>query len=124
MSKARIHVLRNENDYNTALVEYESYFDREPRPGSIDADRFELLGVLLERYEADQYPLPMVDPVDAILFAMERKGLGQSDLAELLGSRSRASEILGRKRDLTTDQMRKLSKEWKVPAAALLSVYA
>ena len=124
MSKVRIHVLRDENDYNAALVEYEGYFDREPRPGSADADRFEVLGVLLERYETERYAMPMTDPVEAVRFAMDRQGLGQSDLADLLGSRSRASEFLSRKRDLTIDQMRKISLAWGVPAQALLSVYA
>ena len=60
------------------------------------------------------------DPVDAIKYRMEQAGLGQADLARLLGSRSRASEIMRRKRSLTMEQALKLNEEWKIPAEALL----
>lgn len=118
----RIRILRSEDDYAAALAEYEGYFDNEPEPGSEAGDRFELLGVLIERYEDEHFPMPRIDAVEAIRFAMDRKGYDQSDLATLLGSRSRASEILNRKRRLTLEQIRKLVSEWSIPAATLVSV--
>ena len=87
----KIGIIRNEVGYAEALAEFETYFDNEPEAGSDAGDRFELLGLLLAKYEEERFALPRTGPVEAIRFAMDRKGLGQSDLAELLGSRSRAS---------------------------------
>lgn len=116
-----ISIIRDEAGYAAALAEFEAYFDKEPAVGSEDGDRFELLGLLLAKYEEERFPMPKTSPVEAIRFAMDRRGLGQSDLAELLGSRSRASEILSRRRELTLPQIRLLSKAWGVPAQALIA---
>ncbi|WP_238537065.1 helix-turn-helix domain-containing protein [Caulobacter sp. AP07] len=102
------------------MAEYESYFDHEPDAGGDGANRFELLGLLLAKYEEDHFPMPAASPVEAIRFAMERQGLNQSDLATLLASRSRASEILNGRRELTLPQIRLLSKAWRIPAQALI----
>lgn len=115
-----LHVIRSDEQYETYLAEYEAFFDREPKAGTAAADRFELLGLLLAKYEEARFPMDIGDPVEAIRFAMDRKGLGQSDLAELIGSRSRASEILNRRRDLSLAQIRLLSQAWGVPAQALV----
>ena len=115
-----VHILRDEADYQAALAAYEAYFENEPEPGSDAGDHFELLGLLLARYEEERFPITAADPVDAIRFAMDRLGLGQSDLAELLGSRSRASEVLNRRRELSIPQIRKLSKAWHIPVQALI----
>lgn len=117
---SKISIIRDEAGYASALAEYEAFFDSEPQVGSDDGDRFELLGLLLAKYEEDHFPTPSAGPVEAIRFAMDRQGLGQSDLAELLGSRSRASEILRGRRDLTLPQIRLLSKAWGIPVQALV----
>lgn len=116
-----ISIIRDEAAYAAAMAEFEAYFDNEPALGSEDGDRFELLGLLLAKYEEEHFPMPKTSPVEAIRFAMDRKGLGQSDLAELLGSRSRASEILSGRRDLTLPQIRLLSKAWGIPVQALIT---
>lgn len=116
-----ISIIHNEAAYAAAMAEFEAYFDNEPALGSEDGDRFELLGLLLAKYEEEHFPMPKTSPVEAIRFAMDRKGLGQSDLAELLGSRSRASEILSCRRDLTLPQIRLLSKAWGIPVQALIT---
>ena len=116
----KISIIRDEAAYAEALVEFEAYFDSEPEAGGDAGDRFELLGLLLAKYEEEHFPLPRTGPVEAIRFAMDRQGLGQSDLAELLGSRSRASEILNGRRELTLPQIRLLSKSWGIPAQALI----
>jgi antitoxin component HigA of HigAB toxin-antitoxin module len=117
----KISIIRDEAGYAEALASFEAYFDNEPDVGSADGDRFELLGLLLARYEEEHFPLPKAGPVEAIRFAMDRQGLGQSDLAELLGSRSRASEILNGRRELTLPQIRLLAKTWGIPAQALIA---
>ena len=117
----KISIIRNEAGYAEALAEFETYFDNEPEAGSDAGDRFELLGLLLAKYEEERFPLPRTGPVEAIRFAMERQGLVQSDLAELLGSRSRASEILNGRRELTLPQIRLLAKSWGIPAQALIA---
>ncbi|MET3664282.1 transcriptional regulator [Caulobacter sp. 1776] len=115
-----IKIIRDEAGYLAALAAFEAFFDNEPEAGSDEGDRFELLGLLLAKYEEDQYPMPATGPAEAIRFAMDRKGLGQSDLAALLGSRSRASEILNGRRGLTLPQVRLLSKSWNIPVQALI----
>ena len=115
----RLRPLRTEADFETALAEYERYFDHEPEPGSEAADRFELLGVLLARYEEEHYPVEPEDPVEALTHVMEAKGKSQSDLAALIGA-PRASEILARKRGLSLDHVRKIRAEWGVPADVLI----
>lgn len=114
------HLLRTEADYEAALAEIDRLLDDEPSQGSPAGDRLEMLIMLISKYEDEHHPMPQGDPVDAIRFAMERKGLGQADLAQLLRSRSRASEILARKRDLTIEQIRLLWSEWGIPPAVLI----
>lgn len=116
-----LHLIRDQATYQAYLAEYEGYFDTEPAPGTPAADRFELLGLLLMRYEDENAPVADVSPVDAIRFTMERRGYDQTDLGQLLGSRSRASEILSGRRALTLAQIRRLSSEWHIPADLLIA---
>ena len=118
---SKISIIRDEAAYAEALAAFEAYFDNEPAAGSDEGDRFELLGLLLAKYEEERFPIPRTGPVEAIRFAMDRQGLDQSDLAELLGSRSRASEILNGRRALTLAQIRMQSKAWGIPAQALIA---
>jgi HTH-type transcriptional regulator / antitoxin HigA len=123
MRKMDIKPLRSERDYDWALSEIEQYFVREPRRGTAEADRFDVLAALIEAYETKHWPIEPPDPIEAIRYRMEQTGLGQADFARLIGSRSRASEILNRRRLLTMEQAWKLHKEWKIPAEALLRPY-
>lgn len=118
--KMAIRPIRTEADYDWALKEIEPYFEREPKRGAPEADRFDVLATLIEAYEAKHWPIGPPDAVEAIRFRMGQTGLGQADLARLLGSRSRASEILRRKRPLTLEQAWKLHREWHIPAESLL----
>ena len=118
-----VRPIRTEADLDWALAEVQRYFDTPPLPGSPEADRFEVLSTLIEAYEDEHYPIPLLDPVEAIRGYLEISGRTQADLATLLGSRSRASEILNRKRALTMEMAQKLNREWGVPAEALLQPY-
>jgi HTH-type transcriptional regulator/antitoxin HigA len=115
-----IRPIKTESDYDWALHEIERYFEKEPAPGSKAAARFDVLAALIEAYEARIWAIEAPDPVSAIKEVMETRSLKQADLAKLIGSRSRASEILHRKRGLTMEQAWKLHQEWHIPAEALL----
>lgn len=111
--------IRSEADFDAALAEYEGYFEKEPKPDTEEAYRFEVLGLLLAKYEQERYPLAPQDSVEALTEIMATKGKTQSDLAALLGA-PRASEILSRKRSLSLDQVRRLRSAWGVPADVLI----
>src|SRR5690349_12980675 len=103
-----IRPLRTEVDYEWALTEIGPYFAREPVAGSPEADRFDVLAALIAEYERRHWPIDPPDPAAAIRARMEQAAYTQADLARLLGSRSRASEILSGRRALTMEQARRL----------------
>ncbi len=115
-----IRPLRTEADYDWALAEIEPYFTNPPPVDTAAAERFDVLAALIELYETHHWPIEPPDPVDAIRARMELSDYSQADLARLLGSRSRASEILARRRGLTMEQAYRLHREWHIPAEALI----
>jgi HTH-type transcriptional regulator/antitoxin HigA len=120
MARKLIRPLRNENDYEAALDDIERYFDHAPKLGTRDADRFDLLALVIDDYEKKHWPIDPPDSVDAIRYRMETGGFSQADLGRLLGSRQRASDILARKRRLTKRMAWTLHREWDIPAEALI----
>lgn len=118
-----IRPIVTEADYDWALAEVEQYFEREPVPGTPEAARFDVLSALIENYEAKHWSIEAPDPIEALRFRMEQAGYTQADLARLLGSRSRASELLARKRGLSMEQAYKLFQEWRIPAEILIRPY-
>ena len=117
-----VPVIRNENDLTAVLRDIDTLWQAEP--GSEDADKLDALTCLVSAYEDRHYVLPKVSGLDVLKFCMEQNNRTQTDLARLLGSRSRASEILSGRRALTLEQIRTLAKEWHIPAAALLEIKA
>jgi HTH-type transcriptional regulator/antitoxin HigA len=91
--------------------------------GSPQADRREVLVALVTAYEASHEPIDLPEPIEAIDAHMAERGLGQADLARLLGSRSLASAILNRKRPMSLTVIRKLAKEWDIPTDILVQPY-
>ncbi len=118
-----IRPLHTPADYEWAVKEIEPYFKDVPVPGTDAADRFDVLSVLIEKFEDTSFPVPHVDPVEVLEFAIESTGKTQTELATILGSTSRASEILNRRRKLTLDMIRKINAEWKIPIDALTDDY-
>ena len=116
-----IKPIRNEADHEAALQRIEAIFGAEP--GTDDGDELDILLVLVERFEELHYPIDAPDPIEFLEYLMELHGARQPDLARLLGSRSRASEILNRKRPLTLDQIRKICAAWQVPVEPLIREY-
>ena len=116
-----IRPIKTDADYEAALAEIERLFDASP--GTPEGDRLELLTTLVEAYEDKHYDIPAPDPVEAILYHMESRGLTRKDLEPHVGSRARVSEILNRKRPLTLNMIRKLYTGLGISADVLIIPY-
>ena len=117
-----IRPIRTDADHEAALAEIERLWGADP--DTEDGARLDVLLALAERYEEEHFQIPEADPVDVIKFVMEQNGYSQKDLAEVLGSKSRASEILNRQRELSLDHIKKLNRVWHIPAELLLGQFA
>src|SRR5450631_598989 len=111
MAKKMIRPIRTETEFDQALDEIERYFESEPKPGTPEADRFDLLALIVEDYERKHWPIDPPETIDAIRYRMETGGYTQADLGRLLGSRQRASDFLMKKRPLTMRMAWKLYRE-------------
>lgn len=116
-----IKPIKTEKDYDWALERVNALFDA--KPNTDEGDELDILVTLIEKYEKIHYLIPEPDPIEAIKFAMEQRGLTDADLGNLLNSRSRVSEIFKRKRALTIKQIRVLTKELQIPASILIKEY-
>ena len=92
-------------------------------PGTSQGDELEVLGMLIDKYEQEHYPIDFPDPIEAIKFRMEQLGYSQSDLANVVGLKSRASEILNKKRKLTLEMIRNLHDTLNIPTDVLIQSY-
>lgn len=115
-----IRPIRTKADYQSALREVSAYFDHEPKPGTPEGDRFEVLLTLVEAYEAKHYPIDLPDPVEAIKFRMEQGGLTPKDLVPAIGRLNRVYEILARKRPLSLNMIWRLHEKFGIPAESLI----
>src|SRR5574340_1320315 len=113
-----IKPIRSEADYEAALAEVDRLWGAEP--GTPDGDRFEVLFTLVEAYEEKQFPILPPDPVEAIKYYMESRGLDRRDLEKYIGPSGRVSEVLSRKRPLTLAMIRRLNKGLGIPAEILI----
>jgi HTH-type transcriptional regulator / antitoxin HigA len=116
-----IRPIRSDADYRAALGEVERRWEAEP--GTLEGDRIDVLSTLIEAYEAQHHPIAAPDPIAAILFMMEQRGLSRRDLEPAIGSRGRVSEILNRKRPLTLPMVRTLSALLSIPTDVLVQPY-
>jgi HTH-type transcriptional regulator/antitoxin HigA len=116
-----IKPIKTEEDYLQALERLEVIFDS--KLGTAEGDELEILGILIDQYEQEHFPIDLPDPIDAIKFRMEQMGYNQNDVAIIIGSRSRASEILNRKRKLSLDMIRQLHANLKIPTEVLIQNY-
>lgn len=113
-------IIKTEAQYREYLAEVERLAGSDPDADSREGARLELLAKLVEDYEQSVYAFEQPDPIDAILFRMEQQGLRQRDVAEVLGGKNRASEVLARKRPLTLPMIRALSDRLKIPSEVLI----
>lgn len=113
--------IRSQGDYLKALKRLEQIFDA--KFGSAEGDELEILSILIDDYERKNFPVEMPDPIEAIKFRMDQLGMKPKDLAEAVGYKSRASEILNRKRKLSLAMIRKLSSMLNIPTEVLIQEY-
>jgi HTH-type transcriptional regulator / antitoxin HigA len=113
-------IIKTEAEHKAYLAEVERLAADDPAVGSHEGDRLELLAKLVEDYEKDRYRFARPDPISAIRFRMEEKGLRQKDLAPLLGGKNRVSEVLSGRRPLTVQMIRELSESLSIPADLLI----
>lgn len=116
-----IKAIKTEKDYNEAMERLETLFDA--KKGTPEGDELEVIGILIDQYEKEHFPIGMPDPIEAIKFRMEQLGYNQTDLANIVGLKSRASEILNRKRKLSLEMIRQLHDRLNIPTDVLIQVY-
>ncbi|MCX6250490.1 MAG: helix-turn-helix domain-containing protein [Bacteroidetes bacterium] len=114
-----IKPIKTEKDYNEAIQRIEKLWG--VKKNSPNGDELDLLCTIVEAYEMKHFPILPPDPIDAIIFRMEQMNMTKSDMAKYLGSQSRVSEILTRKRQLTLKMVKSLYKGLKIPAEILLA---
>jgi HTH-type transcriptional regulator/antitoxin HigA len=117
-----IKPINNETDYEFSLSRLEEIFDA--KKGTKEGDELEILSILIDKYEEEHFPIGMPDPIEAIKFRMEQMGMKQKDLAEVVGLKSRVSEILNKKRRLTLEMIRKISHQLHIPTDVLIQEYS
>ena len=116
-----IKPIRTEADYETALEEIERLWGA--AYGSPEGDKLDVLVTLVEAYEEKHHPIPPPDPIEAILHHIESQGLSRRELEPYIGSRTRVSEILNRKRPLTLNMIRKLKSGLGISVEVLIQPY-
>ena len=116
-----IKPIQTEEDYERALEMLEPIFHA--RPGTPEGDQAEILTILINKYEEENFPIPYPDPVEAIKIRMENLGMNRQQLGKLVGHKQRASDILNRRRKLTLDMIRVLSSNLNIPLEVLTQDY-
>jgi HTH-type transcriptional regulator / antitoxin HigA len=115
---SQIKPIRSEEDYEAAVAEVERLWGA--RSGTPEGDRLDVLATLIDDYESEHDPIDPPDPIEAIKFRMEQQGLTRKDLEKILGSRTRVSEVLGRKRGLSISMIRALHRKLGISADVLI----
>jgi HTH-type transcriptional regulator/antitoxin HigA len=116
-----IKPIKSESDYRLALKRLEEVFDAQL--GTPESDEADILGLMVDEYEKKHYPIESPDPIEAIKIRMEEMELKQIDLISEIGGKSRVSEILNRKRKLTVDMIRNLTKRLNLSPGLLITDY-
>ena len=113
-----VRPIRSPADYKAALAEVERLWGA--NLGTSDGDRLDILATLIDVYEADHYPMDPPDPIEAIKFRMEQRGLTRRDLEGIIGTRTRIAEVLNRKRGLSIEMIRRLHDSLGISAEVLI----
>lgn len=116
-----IKVIKTEEEYEQALERLNQIFHA--TPDTPEGDEAEVLSILIEKYEEEHYPIEAPDPIEAIKFRMEQMDMSKQDLAEVIGYKSRVSEIFSRKRKLTLRMIRNLHEKLNIPYESLMADY-
>ena len=116
--------IRTKKDYKAALDRIYILMQKDLEVNSKEYDELDLLSILVEQYESKNFPIELPDPIEAIKFRLEQLNLKPSDLVTILGSKSRVSEILNRKRKLSLSMIRVLHNKLNIPASSLITDYS
>lgn len=119
-----IRPLHDEDDYKVALARVSELVDLDPEPDTPDGDELEVLSILVERYEADHFPMELPDPIEAIRFRMDQSGLTIADMRPYIGPPNRVYEVLNGTRPLSLGMIRRLHEGLDIPAEVLIRVAA
>lgn len=115
--------IKNEQQYEETLMKVYTLLQKDLKPDSTESDELEILSILVKEYEDEHYALTKPNPLEAIRFRMEQMNMSEADLSEILGARSRKSEILSGKRKLSLSMIRKLKEKLNIPAEVLIQAY-
>ena len=118
-----LNPIRTKKDYKTALDRIYLLMQKELKVNSEEYNELEIISILVENYENNKFNIEKPDPVEAIKFRLEQLNMNNSDLVKIIGSKSRTSEILNRKRKLSLSMIRSLNKQLNIPASSLISEY-
>lgn len=115
--------IKNNRQYEDALARVYTLMQKDLRPDSKDSDELEILSILIKEYENKHFPMPAPNPIEAIKFRLDQMNISEADLSDILGYRSRKSEILSGKRKLSLAMIRKLNESLHIPAEVLIQAY-
>lgn len=115
--------IKTEDQYNDALARVYELMQLEIAENTPESDELEILSILVKEYEIEHYPIPSPNPLAAIKFRLDQMGLSEKELGEILGYRSRKSEILSGKRKLSLAMIRRLNEVLHIPAEVLIQAY-
>ena len=119
--RMKIKILKTEGDYNRALKRVDVLFDA--KPNTVEGEEFELLVLLIDKYEEEHYAIDLPHPIEAIKFRMEQMGLKQKDIVSCFGDKSKVSDVLNLKRKLNLNYIRNLHQKLHIPLDALVTDY-
>ena len=119
-----VRAIRNDETYRATLARVSDLIDLDPAPDSAEGEELEILGTLVQAYEAKHYPISLPDPIEAIKFRMEQDGITIKDLEPIIGKSNRVYEVLARKRPLTLGMIRRINANLGIPATVLIGEYA
>lgn len=115
--------IKNKKQYEDTLSRVYALMQKNALPDSKESDELEVLSILVKEYENEHYPVPKPKPLEAIKFRLEQMNMSEAELSDILGSRSRKSEILSGKRKLNLAMIRKLTEKLQIPANVLIQDY-
>jgi len=118
-----VRPIKNEQQYEATLMRVYALLQKDLKPDSNESDELEILSILVKEYENEHYPVAQPNPLEAVRFRLEQMNMSEADLSEILGARSRKSEILSGKRKLSLSMIRKLKEKLNIPAEVLIQAY-
>ncbi|HBT7815281.1 TPA: type II toxin-antitoxin system HigA family antitoxin [Klebsiella pneumoniae] len=120
MNRTNWRIIKNSEEHAAAMARLIELASGDLQPGTEDFDELELLGLLIEHYESREFPMDKPDPIEAIKFRMDQQGLSYADMKQYIGSASKVSEVLNRKRPLSLSMIRRLHDGLGIPADILI----